>query len=176
MKNLVMLHLMILAAVVLLCGCGGNELSLEGKWLLFETTDLSGNPVNSVDLFSEHEITMLNLWGTWCGPCIQELPELNKVNALLSDIDGAVVGLLNDGRGANNVDLAKRYLAENNVQYLNILSPENMDELIRQSYYPMTVFVNRKGVVVGKTLFGAPSQKYVVDYYVEAAKEAINNE
>lgn len=175
MKNLVMLHLMILAAVVLLCGCGGNELSLEGKWLLFETTDLSGNPVNSVDLFSEHEITMLNLWGTWCGPCIQELPELNKVNALLSDIDGAVVGLLNDGRGANNVDLAKRYLAENNVQYLNILSPENMNEIIQQRYYPMTIFVNRDGVVIGDTLLGTTGKSKIVDYYVQAAEEALKS-
>ncbi len=176
MMKSVKILLTILAAALLLSACGLGEPSLEGKWLLFETTDLDGNPVNSVDLFSQHEITMLNLWGTWCGPCIQELPELNKVHELLREMDGAVVGLLNDGRGSNDVELAAKYLEENNISYLNIVSPENMNELIRQSYYPTTVFVNRKGVVVGRTLLGTPAKGYVVDYYMEAAKEALGAE
>ncbi|MBQ6519550.1 MAG: TlpA family protein disulfide reductase [Anaerolineaceae bacterium] len=176
MKKLILFFLLILINVLLLGGCGGGNLSLEGKWLQFETTDIDGNPVNSVDLFSQHEITMLNLWGTWCGPCIQELPELEKVSQKLAEMDGAVVGLLNDGKGGNDVELAKRYLSENGVTYLNILSPENMDEAItHQSYYPMTLFVNRKGVVIGKTLLGTTSQKYMVDYYVGAAKEALKS-
>lgn len=174
MKKQILTLIVFLLTIILLSGCGGGNSSLEGKWLLFETTDLSGEPVNSVDLFSQHEITMLNLWGTWCGPCIQELPELNKVNERLAEMDGVVVGLLNDGRGSNDVELAKRYLEENGVQYLNILSPENMDEVIvHQNYYPMTIFVDRKGVVIGKTLLGTTSKKYMVDYYVEAAQEAL---
>ena len=175
MKIPVTCLLLILISAVMLCGCGFDEPSLSGKLLKFETTDLSGSPVNSADLFAQHEITLLNLWGTWCGPCIQELPELNKVNALLAEMDGAVVGLLNDGKGPNDVELAERLLAENGVSYLNILSPENMKEIILQHYYPTTVFVNREGVVVGRTLLGTPGKGYIVDYYVEAAKEALNS-
>ena len=175
MKNPVAFLLLLILTAVPLCGCGFDEPSLSGKLLQFETTDLSGNPVNSADLFAQHEITLLNLWGTWCGPCIQELPELNKVNALLADMDGAVVGLLHDGKGPNDVELAGRLLAENDISYLNILSPENMNEIILQRYYPTTIFVNREGVVVGRTLLGTPGKGYIVDYYVEAAKEALNS-
>lgn len=176
MKNPVTFLFLIVLSAVLLCGCGFDEPSLSGKQLQFETTDLSGSPVNSTELFAQHEITLLNLWGTWCGPCIQELPELNKVNELLADMDGAVVGLLNDGKGSNNAELAKQLIAENNIGYLNILSPENMNEIILQRYYPTTVFVNREGVVVGRTLLGTPGKRYIVDYYIEAAKEALNSD
>ena len=50
-----------------------------------------------------------------------------------------------------------------------------MNEIILQRYYPTTVFVNREGVVVGRTLLGTPGKGYIVDYYVEAAKEALNS-
>ncbi len=175
MKNPLPTLLLILSAALLLCGCGLGEPSLAGKSLLFDTTDLSGNPVSSADLFAQHEITMLNLWGTWCGPCIQELPDLNKVNEQLAAMDGAVVGLLNDGKGYNDVELARRLIEENNVSYLNILAPENMSELIQQRYYPMTVFVNRDGVVIGDTLLGTPGKSYIVKYYVQAAEEALRS-
>lgn len=175
MKNPEILIFLSLAAALLLCGCGLGEPSLAGKSLKFETTDISGNPVSSEDLFTGHEITMLNLWGTWCDPCIQELPDLNKVNEQLASMDGAVVGLLNDGKGFNDVELARDLIAENEVRYLNIIAPENMSELIQQRYYPMTVFVNREGVVIGNTLLGTPGKRYIVDYYVQAAEEALRS-
>ena len=40
----------------------------------FETTDLDGNTVNSADLFAASKLTMINIWGTFCGPCISEMP------------------------------------------------------------------------------------------------------
>ena len=49
---------------------------LVGKTLSFETTDLDGNTVKSEDLFAQHELTMVNIWTTWCGPCKGELAGL----------------------------------------------------------------------------------------------------
>ena len=41
---------------------------LFGTVLQFETTDLDGNVVKSEELFAAHELTMVNIWATWCGP------------------------------------------------------------------------------------------------------------
>ena len=41
----------------------------------FESQDLDGNKITS-DIFSNNIITMINIWGTFCGPCIREMPEL----------------------------------------------------------------------------------------------------
>ena len=157
----------------LLAGCDLTQPSLSGKQLQFETVDIDGNPVSSDALFAQHEITMLNLWATWCSPCVGELSELNEVNEKLGQMDGAVVGLLNDDKSPENIETAKRFLSENNVQYLNILAPNNMNDVIRQSSFPMTVFVNREGVIVGRTLLGTVGDKYIVDYYMDAANNAL---
>ena len=165
--------LFVFLLVVLLNGCGFGQPSLAGKKLSFETVDIDGNPVSSEELFARHEITMLNLWASWCGPCVGELSELNEVNDRLAQMDGAVVGLLNDDRSQKNLDTVKLLLDENNAGYLNILAPENMNEIIVQGSFPMTVFVDRDGVIVGRTLVGTVSKKYIVDYYLSAAEEAL---
>ena len=165
--------LFVFSLVVLLSGCGFGQPSLAGKKLSFETVDIDGNPVSSEELFSRHEVTMLNLWAAWCGPCVGELSELNEVNNRLAQMDGAVVGLLNDDRSQKNLDTVKLLLDENNAGYLNILAPENMNEIFVQGSFPMTVYVDRDGVIVGRTLVGTVSKKYIVDYYLSAAEEAL---
>ena len=159
--------------IMLLAGCGFVQPSLSGKKLQFETTDIAGDPVSSEELFARHEITMLNLWAGWCSPCVGELSELNEVNEKLMLMDGAVIGLLNDDKSPENLNTVRSILSENNVQYLNILAPDNMNEIIRQSSFPMTVFVDRKSVIIGRTLLGTVADKYVVDYYMEAVNNAL---
>lgn len=128
--------------------------------LAFETTDLDGNPVNSVDLFAAHEITMVNIWASWCGPCVNELAELEAINGRLAANDCAVVGLLYDGNKASALNTAKGILAEKGVTYTNILPPENVDELFLIEAFPTSYFVNRDGVIVGKAVVGAAVNQY----------------
>lgn len=67
---------------------------LVGKTLSFETTDLDGNAVKSEDLFAPHELTMVNIWTTWCGPCKGELAGLGQMNRRLAEKDAAVEGAM----------------------------------------------------------------------------------
>ena len=41
----------------------------------FEIVDLNGDTVTQ-DIFKDYDITMINIWATWCGPCRSELPEI----------------------------------------------------------------------------------------------------
>lgn len=150
-----------------------NTVRLAGTHLSFETTDINGNPISSEELFSRHAITMLNIWATWCGPCVSELTELSKVNDKLAEMDGAVVGLLNDGPGKTNVEAGRQILAENDIRYLNILTSADIDEVIKPQAYPMTVFVNRDGVIIGETLLGTTYKDKIVEYYTGAAVRAL---
>ena len=175
MKRWFLWILISLALAVLISGCGFGRMSYAGKHLVFETTDTEGNAVSSEELFAQHEITMLNFWATWCGPCVTELPYLNLVNEELAKMDGAVVGMINDGNGKADLETAKQHLKESSAAYLNILAPSNFREMITQTAYPMTVFVNRDGVVIGKTLIGTTVSRAIVDYYVSAAREALES-
>lgn len=173
MKRLLLL-LFLLTVSLFLCSCFYQpQISLSGTKLDFETVDINGDPVSSESLFAEHEVTMLNLWASWCGPCINELSELERVSRELEGTGCAVIGLINEEKSPQNLKTAGLYLEENGVTYRNLLRPDNMNELIAQRYFPTTVFVDKNGVIIGKTLFGTVAEKYVFDYYMNAVNETL---
>lgn len=45
----------------------------------FTVKDIDGNTFSLSEALNDHEAVMINLWATYCGPCIAEFPEINKV-------------------------------------------------------------------------------------------------
>ena len=109
---------------------------LAGKALHFTTTDINGNTVTSEELFGSHEITMLNVWASWCGPCIGELQELEALNNRLAGKDCAVIGLLIDGDDPDAVETARQILREKGVTYTVILPPTTSTICLRSTPTP----------------------------------------
>lgn len=62
----------------------GNNASFPSAVNVFSTTDLEGNTVTN-DIFSQADLTVVNFWGTFCNPCINEMPELAKWNEEMPD-------------------------------------------------------------------------------------------
>jgi len=133
---------------------------LEGQKLSFNTTDINGNPVSSEELFGQHEITMLNVWATWCGPCVGELSEIEAINGRLAGKNCAVVGLLYDGDDPEHVQTARDILQEKGVTYTIILPPDKIDEMLEMHAFPTTFFVDKNGILVGKPVEGAAVDAY----------------
>ena len=133
---------------------------LVGKMIQFETEDLDGNPVKSEDLFAEHEITMLNIWGTWCPPCKGELGELAKINEKIQKLDCAVVGLLEDGNKEEGRAAASSLFEENGTNYVNLMPYEGFQEDLQISAFPTTFYVDRDGVILAPPLIGAYVDAY----------------
>ena len=132
-----------------------------GKKLEFTTTDLDGNEIESRDLFSKNEITILNIWATWCPPCKKEIPELEKIDERIDNKNCAVVGLLYDGDDPEKIRLAKTILEDSNADYENIVPWEggvDNDLLIRS--LPTTYFVDRDGIIVASPVVGAQIKAY----------------
>ena len=85
---------------------GGAELSERaeaGSKLVFETTDLAGNPVSSAEIFAGHKVTMINMWATWCDPCKEELPALAKMAEEYKQKGGQIIGLCLDAEDAETM-------------------------------------------------------------------------
>ena len=134
--------------------------SMLGRSIHFETTDTEGNPVKSEELFGAHEITMVNIWASWCGPCVNELAELEEINGRLAEKDCAIVGLLYDGNDETGLSDGRNTLGEKGVTYTNILPPDDVDSLFYIPAFPTTYFVNREGTVVGRPVIGADVSQY----------------
>ncbi|MCR5089713.1 MAG: TlpA family protein disulfide reductase [Oscillospiraceae bacterium] len=148
-----------------------------GKVLDFETTDIDGKPVSAKELFASGRITMVNIWASWCGPCVRELPELEKINGRLQDLDCAVVGLLYDGMDAETIKTAKKIMEESGVTYTVILPPEDVDSLFPLEAFPTTYFVNSEGEIVGTPIVGAYVDEYettVTDLLDSITEESVS--
>lgn len=132
----------------------------SGIVLDFTTTDFDGNTVSSKDLFAENKITMVNCWASWCGPCIAELPELDKLSKEFEEKGGAVVGLLIDGSNPDGLKDAKDIVSEAGVEYLNIIDWPELQDVLSIQFVPTTIFVDSTGTIVGETVIGAEIAKY----------------
>ena len=66
----------------LLAACGQSSSEAGRQVTVFEdftAQDLDGNTVDE-SIFADYEVTMVNLWGTFCGPCLQEMPDLGEIS------------------------------------------------------------------------------------------------
>lgn len=129
-----------------------------GPAISFETTDLDGNPVSSADIFSQNKITMVNIWGTFCGPCINEMPDLEILNQRIGDKGCGLVGVVIDAGGDYQmavIGTAEEIIADTGASYLNLLPWEGIDDQFPAQYIPTTYFVDSKGNVVGEAAVGS---------------------
>ena len=130
---------------------------LAGSRIEFIATDFDGNPVSSADLFASNKITLVNIWATWCGPCIGELEDLKGIHDRMGKQGIGVVGLLTD----DDLDTAQELIDEYNIRYPVVLAPEKVvEEFFPLEGYPSSLFVGPDGTVIAGPVIGAHPEKY----------------
>ena len=129
---------------------------LVGSKLEFTTTDLDGNEIASADVFAQNDITLLNIWATWCGPCIGELEDLQGIHRRMGEKGVGVAGLLID----DDLDAARELIDEFGVKYPVILAPGNLDDLVALRGYPTSLFIGRDGTVLAEPVLSADTARY----------------
>ena len=127
----------------------------------FETTDLDGNPVNSIDLFAESRVTMINLWATWCIACKKEMPALSELAKEFEKNGCRIVGICMDADEEDLVGLAREILEENGVDYLNLAPPEDVENLLPTNNLPISFFFDSEGRMIIEPVSGAHVEEYL---------------
>ena len=158
-------------------GCGSAEKESSGakaeaqtmtKLPQFSTKDLAGNAVTN-DIFAKKKLTVVNIWGTFCPPCIGEMPELGKW-AKEMPADAQIIGIVcdMDGEGDSKTQQeALRILKEAGADFVNLVpDKELMKYLDTVDAVPTTIFVDSSGNLVGHPVIGAD-----VDAYKKAVKD-----
>lgn len=99
-------------------------------------TDLKGKPV------------ILHFWATWCGPCIEELPELDAF-AKKHQNTAHIVAVVTD---LKDVDKIHEFYNAKGITNLNIAFDKSgtLARLFRASALPTTVFINSQGSEIGR--------------------------
>ncbi|NLB61054.1 MAG: TlpA family protein disulfide reductase [Clostridiales bacterium] len=125
----------------------------------FAAEQLDGTGYHSTE-FADHKLTMINVWATWCNPCIGELGHLGDIARNYESKGVDVIGLLIDLENPNAIEEAEGLLASNNANYRNIKLSQTLNDLIITKYgissVPTTLFVDSNSNVV-KVIVGAKS-------------------
>lgn len=103
----------------------------------FNATDIYGNEVTD-DIVKNAKVIMLNYWEPWCGPCVNEMPDLQKLYEKYKDQGFVVVGVY------STFDMdedAMDIVTGNNITY-PILRTNDVLETLAQDYYPATYFMD----------------------------------
>jgi thiol-disulfide isomerase/thioredoxin len=125
----------------------------------FSASDLNGRIVDN-SFFTNQRLTMVNVWGTFCGPCIREMPELAQLPGEFPSTDFAILGVVADTPDASNEATARQLTGSTGVTYTNVVPDLSItnDILADVSVVPTTFFVDRTGTVVGEVLTGSRSK------------------
>lgn len=135
--------------------------AIIGQVIQFETTDLDGNPVKSEDLFRGNRITMVNLWGTWCPNCVNEMAELAQIHTRLQEKGCGIVGIEREKDPIEKVgETARAIMAANGANYPNVLIPEDCAILVDTLSFPTTYFVDSEGRILTYPIVGARVDSY----------------
>lgn len=133
------------------CGSGGSSDSGD-KFPTFSMTDMNGNTVTE-SLFADNDVTVVNVWATYCGYCKQEMPDLESVYEDYKDKGVSVIGIVADGQ--TEEDSANSIISQYGIKYTNLITNDdfNNDFLSGVSGYPTTFFVDSDGNIL-ETLVG----------------------
>ena len=119
------------------------------------------------ELFANADLTMVNIWGTFCGPCIREMPDLGELSAEYADKGFQVVGIVVDaasrlgGYDKGIVSAAEDIVTETGAAYTHLLPSEDLIgiKLSQVQSIPETIFVDKNGDIVGKSIIGSKSKE-----------------
>ena len=135
----------------------------EGGLTDFVTTDIEGHVVTQ-DIFADYDLTVVNIWATWCGYCIDEMPELSQLKTMLPD-NVNFITLCEDA--SSDLKLAGDILRSAGANFQTLVVNEDIyEQFLYQVYaFPTTCFLNSEGMPVAQPLVGVPSLDGAADAY-----------
>ncbi|MBI4474655.1 MAG: TlpA family protein disulfide reductase [Acidobacteria bacterium] len=113
-------------------------LALDGTE--FKSSQLKGN------------VVLLDLWATWCEPCIAELPALNRLFEKYSGRGLKVIGVAVESGWATDI---KPHVAKHRIKYPVLVGDEKIVEKYQLIGFPTTYLIGRDGRIVKKYI-GTP--------------------
>jgi len=158
--------LSIALALVLLCSFAMAE------GVKFTATDMEGNTVTEA-IFADYDLTMVNVWSTWCGYCIEEMPAFpglkdslpENVNLITicedASIETELANLILDTVGANFTTL----VGTAEMFYGGMLSDVYA--------FPTTLFYDSEGRLVGEAFAGVPSLEDPAGAYLSIVEDRL---
>jgi len=143
------------ALITILAGC--SRPYVEDDRLRFSAIDVNGNPVELPGEAYAGKVVMVDIWGAWCPPCIEQMPKLIAMQERYRDRGFEIIGVeyasFLTGPRTEYIAGLKGWLEEQGVNYTVVQGGEVGDEhelfptLRNFAGYPTSIFLARDGSV-----------------------------
>jgi len=138
--------------VLLVLSLSAQELNLGDRAIDFTAVDINGNEIKLSDFYDK--VILLDFWGTWCGPCKKEIPNLIDIKNTFKNDDFEIISIALE-RG--NYETAKRFVKDKRMNWVHVIDKPKGIELAQKYniYFVPHVFIIKKGKIVAVHLKGS---------------------
>ena len=144
----------------------------------FKTKGIDGKDYTE-KVFSDYDLTLVNVFTTWCSPCVNEIPELEKLYEEMKEKGVGVVGVVldtvgDDGKQDEETVKKAGVLQDKTKASYPFLIPDSTmmnGRLNGISAFPETFFVDKEGNIVGETYTGS----HTLDEWKEIVEKELKN-
>jgi len=129
-----------------------GEASVAGKSAPEFALTLDGKPIRLSDL--RGKVVVLNFWATWCPPCLEETPALNRLQQRIAARGGMVLGVSADA----DSESYEKFLKDQKVVFPTYRDPSLRGNLSQiglaygTSMYPETYIIDKSGRIARKVV------------------------
>ena len=153
----------VLLALALAGGLGCND---QPKLRLIGSTAPDFTLQDSDRTLSLHDyrgkIVLLNLWASWCGPCLEEIPDLNLLQQRMGD-KITIIAVSYDDKASDY----QQFVREHKMAFITV---HDRDRILKDLYQPTgppeTFVIDRSGKVLRKFIGPQPwARQEIVQYF-----------
>ena len=114
----------------------------------FTLPDLNGKMVSLAEY--KGQVVLLNIWATWCAPCVEEMPSMEKLHQELKDEKFVILAVSIDESGAKAV---LPFMKKHKLTFPALIdSAGNIKSLYRTTGVPESFIIDKKGHIVEEVI------------------------
>ena len=172
-----MMRILILSIALLLFGSAIYTVSAQSIWLEkgnkapeIKLPNLKGDTIALSSL--KGKLVLIDFWGTWCSPCVEEQSELSKLYTKYKQLTYTngkgfeIYGVSLDSKKTN----WENFVTKNKINWIQVSDLKFWRSPVAKTYniqgLPFNVLIDGNGIIVAKNLHGADLEKEIERYSV----------
>ena len=127
---------------------GGQQLGKGTPAPNFTLPDLNGKKVSLTDY--RGKVVLLNIWATWCPPCVEEMPSMEK---LYQEMRGEAFEILAVSLDESGAEVVAPFMKKHKLNFPALIdSAGTLKDLFQTTGIPESLIITKEGIILEKII------------------------